>query len=192
MGIVKNTLAFPLPYLFVQTIVGATRARKRCLDEYARPRQGMRVLDIGCGPGYVVRYLPKVRYCGFDISSRYIAYAQRKYGEQGTFYCQPFDAAMADTLEPFDLVLMAGLLHHLNDRDALDLLELSKRAMTKTGKLVTLDPRFSSGQSRVARFLMNRDRGESIREASAYAALASNVFGHVESHVRDDLFLLAL
>jgi SAM-dependent methyltransferase len=37
----------------------------------------MRVLDIGCGPAYIVEYLRGATYFGFDINSRYIAYAQK-------------------------------------------------------------------------------------------------------------------
>jgi SAM-dependent methyltransferase len=47
----------------------------------------MRVLDIGCGPGYMVEYLRGATYFGFDINSRYIAYA-KKYGGRGSFYRQ--------------------------------------------------------------------------------------------------------
>jgi SAM-dependent methyltransferase len=37
----------------------------------------MRVLDIGCGPAYIVEYLRGATYFGFDINSRCIAYAQK-------------------------------------------------------------------------------------------------------------------
>jgi SAM-dependent methyltransferase len=190
MGIIDDTLKFPLLYLFSQAILGAKRARKRCIDEYAKPKPGMRVLDIGCGPGYVIEYLPKVCYYGFDVRPAYIAYARRKYGTQGTFYCQRFDANMAKELESFDLILMAGLLHHLNDQEVLGLLELSKGAIGNTGSLVTLDPCYDQAQSRIAKFLLNRDRGESIREASGYVSLASKLFRQVDFHVRQDLFFL--
>ena len=54
-----DALKFPSLYLLSQGILGAKRARKKCIEEYARVEPGMRVLDIGCGPGYVVQYLPK-------------------------------------------------------------------------------------------------------------------------------------
>jgi len=116
------------------------RARKRCIQEYAKVQNGMRVLDIGCGPGYVLDYLPRVSYYGFDVSPEYIGYASRKYGARGRFYCRPFDAPIARTLEPFDLILMTGLLHHLEDQEAIELLGLSRQVLTNVGRLVTLDP----------------------------------------------------
>jgi cyclopropane fatty-acyl-phospholipid synthase-like methyltransferase len=185
-----DALKFPSLYLLSQGILGAKRARKKCIEEYARVEPGMRVLDIGCGPGYVVRYLPKARYFGFDISTQYINYAKQKYGKKGTFFAQRFDADMATKLGPFDLILMAGLLHHLNDAEAVDLLELSRRAMSRRGRLITLDPCYHARQSSIAKFLMNRDRGESIRESTEYVTLASKQFGRVEIHIREDLFFL--
>jgi SAM-dependent methyltransferase len=150
----------------------------------------MRVLDIGCGPGYVVNYLPKVSYFGFDISEPYIAYANRKYGALGTFFSRRFDAVMAKSLAPVDVILMAGLLHHLNDAEVIELLNLSQQTMRNTGRLITLDPCYQSKQSAIAKFLMSRDRGESIREPGQYKALASTVFEHVNVHIREDLFFL--
>jgi cyclopropane fatty-acyl-phospholipid synthase-like methyltransferase len=185
-----NALRFPSMYLLSQGVLGAKKARKKCIEEYARVRPGMRVLDIGCGPGYVVQYLPTVSYFGFDISSRYINYAKQKYGTRGTFFAQRFDATMATKLRPFDLILMAGLLHHLNDTEAADLLDLSKQAINKTGRLITLDPCYHANQSPIAKFLMNRDRGQSIRESAEYMALASRAFRHVQLHIREDLFFL--
>lgn len=185
-----DALKFPSLYLLSQGILGARHARKKCIEDYARVEPGMRVLDIGCGPGYIVQYLPKVCYFGFDISPQYINYAKRKYGTHGTFFAQRFDAKMARNLGPFDVILMAGLLHHLNDAEATDLLDLSKQAISNRGRLITLDPCYYANQSSIARFLMNRDRGESIRESAEYVTLACKTFGNVQLYIREDLFFV--
>jgi len=183
-----DVLKVPSLYLLTQGLVGAKHARKKYIEEYARIEPGMRILDIGCGPGYVVQYLPKVCYFGFDISPAYINYAKQKYGARGTFFAQAFDANIAKKLGQFDVILMAGLLHHLHDSEAVGLLDLARQAVRGTGRLVTLDPCYHIHQSRIAKFLMDCDRGDSIREASEYARLASRKFGNVRLHVREDLF----
>ena len=52
-----NLLDIPLGYLTCQWILGAMNARDRCMREHVDLRNGMRVLDVGCGPGYVVALL---------------------------------------------------------------------------------------------------------------------------------------
>jgi SAM-dependent methyltransferase len=184
----SDLLRAPWLYLLSQTILGAKRARKRWVVEYVKPSPGLRVLDIGCGPGYILEYLPDVSYCGFDTSPDYIAYAKHRYGKRGKFYCQRFDAAIGAEMEPFDVVLMAGLLHHLGDLEALDLLKLIKLFLVRTGSLITLDGCYIRGQSLVAKCLLNWDRGKCVREEREYVRLASSVFGGACSYVRDDLF----
>jgi SAM-dependent methyltransferase len=184
----NDPLRVPWLYLLSQTIVGAKRARKRWIGEYVNPAPGLRVLDIGCGPGYILEYLPDVSYCGFDTSPEYIAYAKRKYGKRGSFYCQRFNAAIGAEIEPFDVVLMAGLLHHLDDLETLDLLKLTKQFLVRTGRVITLDGCYVRGQSHVSKYLLDWDRGKCVREQREYVRLASSVFGAVCSCVRDDLF----
>jgi len=51
-------------------------------------RPGELVLDIGCGPGALLRYLPAgASYIGFDRNHAYIVQARREHGGRGTFIC---------------------------------------------------------------------------------------------------------
>ena len=46
----------------------------------------MPVIDIGCGPGHILQYLPEgTDYNGFDIDETYIAYAKRSFGISARF-----------------------------------------------------------------------------------------------------------
>jgi SAM-dependent methyltransferase len=148
----------------------------------------MRLLDIGCGPAYLLEHLPGISYYGFDTNCSYIEYAKRKYGDRGYFCCQPFSAAAAESLKPVDAVLMAGLLHHLNDNEAQDLLNLCAQSLKDDGRLFTLDGCYVAGQSPIAKILLQRDRGRFVREEPEYVRLASSAFRHVNSVVRHDLF----
>lgn len=79
-----------------------------------RVRKESKVLDLMCGPGYLLSKIHEKRkdlfLTGVDIDSRYIRYARRKY--------KGIDFVKADSLKwqsraKFDLVLCTAGLHHL-------------------------------------------------------------------------------
>ena len=64
-------LSRPTVYSLFEAFIGALTARERVIREYVRPKAGDHILDIGCGPGDVVGFLPEgVRYVGFDEQRR--------------------------------------------------------------------------------------------------------------------------
>ena len=186
----RSFLAHPTIYLLFQRLAGTMAARKRMLNAYATPWPGMRVLDIGCGPGYVVRYLPECTYVGYDLDTAYIAHARRKYATAHTFLCQPFDAEQAARHDEFDLVLMIGLLHHLPDQSAVQLVDLAQQVLKRGGMLLTLDGCYHAGQPTIAKWLLDMDRGKHVRDQAGYRALVDKAFDYVETFVRSDLSLL--
>jgi SAM-dependent methyltransferase len=137
---------------------------------------------------YTVDYFPKPEYYGFDVSSQHIAFANRRHSSQGRFFAQIFDETALAWLPRIDVVLMLGLLHHLDDETARALLSLARRAMSQEGRLFTVDGFFESGQPWLARYLLNRDRGKFVREQEGYVRLAAQVFGRVSVSARTDLF----
>ena len=71
-------LSHPALYQAYQAAGGFFGARIKAIADYLDMRPGMRVIDIGCGPGHILPYLPEgTIYNGFDIDETYIAYAQR-------------------------------------------------------------------------------------------------------------------
>jgi SAM-dependent methyltransferase len=66
----------PGPYVAIQRALGADRLRRICLDEVLLLREGERVLDFGCGPGYVLNYMLRVDCVGVDTDPRCIDYAK--------------------------------------------------------------------------------------------------------------------
>jgi SAM-dependent methyltransferase len=186
----NSILASPRLYITYQRLVGGIAAREICIRDYVQPTPGMVVLDIGCGPGYAVKCFPAPIYYGFDISPQYTKWANQRFSEHGRFYCGEFDESALEWLPKFDVVLMMGLLHHIDDRSVLQLLRLVKRAIGPQGCLVTLDGCYAKGQSRTAKFVLDGDRGQFIRTEAGYVDLARSVFSHVESAIRHDLFLI--
>ena len=180
-------LGWPRFYSAFAGLVGGS-ARDIYARDYIRASSGDRILDIGCGPGDILAHLPTdVRYVGFDANPSYIENARQRFGGRGEFFCHHITRAMLDQFAGFDIVLANGVLHHLDDVDAMALLEIAQRALKTGGRLVTLDGCYVEGQSRVARYLLARDRGEFVRTQDEYARLTRPFFANVTLHIRDDL-----
>ncbi len=182
----RQTLDNPAFYIALQKGIGADRIRYRCLDE-AELKPGDRVLDVGCGPAYYFDRLPEVEYVGFDTSEPYIAYARRRFGGRGDFRCGILAAEQLSELGQFDVVLLFGLLHHLDDADCLTLLDLSARALAPGGRVVSCDTTVHEGQHRVSRWMSENDRGQYVRWPKSYDSLARARFGELETTVLDTL-----
>lgn len=181
-------LRFPSGYLLFQRMVGAESSRKTYLAEYVKPVPGDKILDIGCGPADVLNYLPEVNYTGLDISPEYIRAAQKRFGSRGRFYCGDVGmAAIEGEQSSFDLVLAIGVIHHLDDNRAAKLFALARRVVSPTGRLVTYDGCYAPQQSRIAHWMLSKDRGKFIRTREEYLRLASAHFSKVEPHLRHDL-----
>src|SRR5438552_4181241 len=63
---IRSVLAFPQAYNLFFQVIGAPERSRILVRDYIRPRPGDRILEIGCGPGTIIPYLPKTEYVGFD------------------------------------------------------------------------------------------------------------------------------
>ena len=184
---IRSVLSIPLVYETFQRVVGSDRVRRELIDKYVHPRAGLRVLDIGCGPGDLINYLPGVEYTGLDLSASYIASARRRFGDRGRFY-----AARVSDLDPaelgqFDVVIAKSLLHHIDEDEALHLFDSASAVLAEGGQLVTLDAAYTPEMSRASHFVVSRDRGQSILTPDGYEALARRAFRDVEVTVYHNL-----
>ena len=153
------------------------------LDEFICPAKGQRVLDIGCGTARILDILPDVEYHGFDMSQDYIDAAISRHGTRGHFSCLPMAEIRTDDMEPFDIVMALGVLHHMDDNQVIELIELAHSALRADGRLVTIDPCYADDQNLFSRFLVSHDRGRNVRTAGQYRALAGTVFSRVTGEV---------
>ena len=185
---IRAILSRSWAYSFFRWLVFDEPRQRAYVQRYVRPRDGDRILDIGCGPGDVLASLPLgVRYEGFDLSETYIEQARRRWKNRGTFQCARLDASNLTEPGTYDLVLSYGVLHHLDDHEAVALFQLARRALKPGGRLITTDGCYVPGQSRLARYMISKDRGRNVRDETGYLSLARQVFCHVTPHVRHDL-----
>lgn len=184
----KRILEAPIGYLFFQYLIGGIQTRRLCIQQHVPLRPGMRVLDIGCGPGYVAGWLEGISYVGLDADPGYIKYASRKYADRGAFSCELLTDEYAARQEPFDFVIMMGVLHHLDDAQMEDILRLIRQVLKPNGRLITLDGYRHDQISAAAKFFLDNDRGRFIRTKDGYLNLCKKWFPQVKTFDKPEYF----
>lgn len=179
----KSILETPLVYVAFQKLVGGAKMREICLAMLA-PKPGERILDVGCGPAYYLNDLPKVEYFGFDTEGRYIEHARARFGDRATFYNEEYTRQHAARLGKFDGILLMGLLHHLDDATAHELLAVAADSLRPGGRVVALDTTVHAGQSWWEHKFAMGDRGEHVRSPEAFSALGKAHFSDVQGQLR--------
>jgi SAM-dependent methyltransferase len=79
-----------------------------------------RVLDVGCGGGFVVAGMKRIgarEAVGIDIGPAAIDYARAHY-PGCVFHCGPLEACADSGLSPFDFVYSSEVIEHVNDVEA--------------------------------------------------------------------------
>ncbi len=185
----RSLLKKPFVYDFFQFLIGANNARRRYVNECVRPETDSVLLDIGCGTGSILNFLPpSIQYYGFDSSQNYINQAKREFSNKGVFFCKNInDVDLLHSFPKFTLVIASGILHHLDDFEALKLLNIASRAMNPKGRLITLDGCYIQNQSTIARFVLKKDRGQNIRTRKEYETLARKIFKNVKTTLFHDM-----
>jgi SAM-dependent methyltransferase len=172
-------------YRTFRRLIKADRSMKVIVDEYVKPTPHCRVLDIGCGNADLAHLLPvDVSYLGLDNNPQYIENAKAR----GVNVIEAHVDELGNLgYDPFDVVVAVGLLHHLDDSTAVDLIADVSKVLNPHGRLVTVDPVNHPNQSYVSRTIMRFDRGRYIRKENGYADLIGQAFDSASIVVRYDL-----
>ncbi|MZP29510.1 methyltransferase domain-containing protein [Heliobacterium undosum] len=105
-------------------------------------QKGDRILDIGCGPGSIWKYLKRLEspgcLVGIDLSPGMIAEAQKKYPDGdfrvGSVLALPFEAGA------FDMVIASSVLHHVPDEYLEKALQEIYRVLDEHGRFIGREP----------------------------------------------------
>jgi SAM-dependent methyltransferase len=184
----RSILSHPLVYQTYQRLVGIDIAFKKYINEIIKPEGNCRILDIGCGEGYILNFLPEnVTYVGYDMSPSYINYAKEKFGNRGMFINERVSEMTMDSHSSFDIVLATGLLHHLSDEEGEELFRIGTACLRPGGLMYTYDNAFFTGQSMLARYISSKDRGQHVRYPEQYRAIGLRAFNKVEIIVKHNM-----
>lgn len=131
------------------------------------------IVDVGCGTGDALHYLPSFKtYHGFDVDAGAIEVArERAAGRPGvTYEARALTAGDLSSVQP-SLVILAGLLHHLDDSQAVELLTMLARTPS-IRRIVTQDVVYLP-RERVSNLLARLDRGRFVRDEPGYRKLTA-------------------
>lgn len=140
------TIATPRFYdLSTGLLFGGRRRSYRRLLVAGRVKPGDRVLEVGCGPGYLARMLAKAvgtsgSVVGIDAAPEMTEYAARK--ARRLVNCR-FEPGTAESLsfpdESFDAVLSSLVIHHLPEDGRLRAVREMRRVLREGGTVVLAD-----------------------------------------------------
>ena len=179
-------LARPKVYSKVMRLI-SSRDGDLYIANFLAVEPSQRILDIGCGPANILDHLSGVEYTGIDISDKYIASARRKFQDKAIFHCTSLDDFPLFDRGSFDRILLLGVQHHLSDEILDSLMKRIAELLTPTGRLITHDPVYTTGQSPIARFIINQDRGKYVRFQHEYQKLIPESLFVESFHVKTDL-----
>jgi SAM-dependent methyltransferase len=168
--VVERVSDHPVLFIFIRGLLeNDFKAIRSLVRRDLRPGQGLRSLDLGCGPGAFADLFAGDDYYGVDLNPRYIDHARRH--RRGTFLLS--DARRVDLPDArFDQVLIFGLLHHLADEDARGVLAEATRLLAPGGRILAIeDIPAISRLNLIGHLIHNVENGEYIRPADDYRRL---------------------
>ncbi len=161
------------------------------ITQYYDPA-GKTVLDYGCGPGYLTRYLfdqGAVHVTGIDVSEGEVEQARESAAREGFGDRSEFLVGDAHATglpdDSFDLIVGSSILHHLDLRVAL---EEIRRILRPGGRAVFLEPMWHNPLLRLGRALTPSARTPDEHPlTTADWDLCASIFDNFHHHEREFL-----
>lgn len=186
----RSILQIPLLFDAFQSMVGSPGMRRYVINHFLTFRDQCKVLDIGCGTGELLKFLPdNIDYTGFDKDEKRIEFAKKKYGSRRNFFSRDINTlnGSGSQDEQYDIILLFCVMHHLDDEETNKVLTHAKLALKPDGVLLTVDGVFLEKQNPLARYILSKDRGRFVRTDDAYRKLVKKHFEKIEVKIEKNL-----
>lgn len=187
MGLRQRVMGIPRVYESLQDGIWKPGSYPWIANDVISYRSGMRILDIGCGTAKILNFLDGVNYIGIDHNREYIEQNRKNFGNRGHFVWIDTNDTKFDEFENCDVVLILGVLHHLNDHEVHKVLSGACKVLQPEGRLVIVEPLIAKGQHPIARLLAELDRGRFVRSSEEYRELISSPLDISTATIRHDL-----
>lgn len=105
----------------------------------AAVRPGENILDVGCGAGLLIAYLPEqCRYTGIDSNRDTVEFNSKNFS-QHKFYCANVLIDALPISEPkFDVVVLGAMLEHVDEKTLL--LKKVREVLKPSGRILATTP----------------------------------------------------
>lgn len=140
-----------------------------------------KVLDVGCGTGALTNMFSPMNYFGFDFDHGSILQAKQSFPKHQFIEADAVKPPLGN--KKFDLVLISGVLHHLNNSDLTSALKAIKLHLNKSGRLIIIEaipPIFY--WNIIGHILRSMDQGRNIRNLANYVRLIKKYFKIIDSY----------
>lgn len=187
--ILRRLLDLPFFYNLFNKVLGKGGNGVLFSNNYLDDVRGKKILDLGCGTADILDNLQgESLYVGIDYNREYIIEDNEKYKDRQTakFHCIDLNTYSEKEEQKFDIVLMAGVMHHISDEDVRAALKDIKRILLPGGYFVSYDPCFTTKMNPLAKIICKLDRGKYVRHIDSYVRLQKEVWDVVNYEIHTD------
>jgi cyclopropane fatty-acyl-phospholipid synthase-like methyltransferase len=174
---------FPRLWLLFQRWIGGTKDKQAiALSGYAGQ---INILEIGCSVGNVAdafRSLPGISYTGIDIDGNAIAVARQRFAGTAFRFLEESVEEHARTGQRYDYILVAGMLHHVDDATAMNILRQTQALIQSGGNILIYDPvTLTSSDPRYMHWFYKLEQGKFMRSHADTEVLIRNAGLHIRT-----------